>query len=71
MSVNEPTLQNVVPSKISKNEIPSMRAYVESPALNPTAMDVLNQFRANMSTLEDLNGRLSFMMTEIRGLIRK
>jgi hypothetical protein len=34
-------------------------------------MDVLHQFRANMATLEDLSGRLRFMMSEIRGLIRK
>jgi len=71
MSVNEPTLQPVVATKISKTEVSSKRAYVESPDRNPSSMDVLNQFQANMNTLEDLNGRLRFMMTEIRGLIRR
>jgi hypothetical protein len=68
--MNETTLQPVVTGKISKTEIKS-RAYVESPNSNPSSMDVLNQFQANLATLEDLSGRLRFMMTEIRGLIRK
>lgn len=71
MSVNELTLQTVTTAKTAKQEVSRSRAYVESPSLNPSSMDVLNQFQANMATLEDINGRLRFMMTEIRGLIRK
>lgn len=69
MSLNETTLQTLATTK-SQTEVKS-RAYVESPNSNPSSMDVLNQFQANLATLEDLNGRLRFMMTEIRGLIRK
>lgn len=68
MSINQPVLQSITATKISKSEI-SPRTYVENPS--SSSMDVLKQFQANMSTLEDLNGRLRFMMTEIRGLIRK
>jgi hypothetical protein len=71
MSVNQTTLQNLGTTKISKSEISPSRAYVESPNVHPSSMDVLKQFQANMTTLEDLNGRLQFMMSEIRGLIRK
>lgn len=71
MSVSETTLQTAVTTKSSKQEISKSRVYVETPDHNPSSMDVLNQFQANMDTLEDLNGRLRFMMTEIRGLIRK
>lgn len=71
MSVNQSTLQSIAPAKISKNEISPSRTYSDSPNAHATSMDVLKQFQANMATLEDLNGRLRFMMTEIRGLIRK
>lgn len=71
MAVNDLNLTHVVPSKRSKTEVHVPHAYVETPNIDPTSMDVLRQFQANMATLEDLNGRLRFMMTEIRGLIRK
>ena len=46
-------------------------AYSELPGLRHETKDVLKQLQANISTLEDLGGRLGFMMTEVRSLIRR
>lgn len=71
MAVNELNLPNAFPQKSAKQEKAHSHAYVESPNKNPSATDVLRQFQANINTLEDLNGRLRFLMTEIRDLVRK
>ncbi len=71
MAVNELNLPRAFPQKIAKQEKAHPHAYIETPNTNPSAMDVLRQFQANISTLEDLNGRLRFIMAEIRDLVRK
>ena len=73
MAINELTVTKSISAISSKSEkTPALRSYVESAPLgDPASMDVLRQFQANMKTLEDLGGRLRFMMTEIKGLIRK
>ncbi len=47
------------------------RAYVEVPGLRPETKDVLKQLQSNIALLEDQCGRLSFLMTEIRSVIRR
>jgi len=47
------------------------RAYVELPALRHETRDVLKQLDANIQLLEDLGGRLSYMLGEVRSIIRK
>ena len=46
-------------------------SYQELPGLRHETKDVLKQLTTNIQLLEDLGGRLGFMMTEIRGLIRR
>lgn len=47
------------------------RAYVEVPGLRPETKDVLKQLQSNIALLEDQCGRLSFLLTEIRSVIRR
>jgi hypothetical protein len=47
------------------------RAYHELPGLRHETRDVLKQLDANIRMLEDLGGRLGFVMSEVRGLIRR
>lgn len=76
MAVNELNVTKVFPSSPAQEKAQT-RAYVETPVSNSSSesrsagQDVLKQFQANLNTLEDLNGRLRFVMHEIRGLIRK
>lgn len=49
----------------------SERAYHEVPGLRPETKDVLRQLQSNIALLEDQCGRLSFLMTEIRSVIRR
>lgn len=46
-------------------------AYREIPGIGHETKDVLKQLDANIRVLEDLSGRLGFVMSEIRGLIRR
>lgn len=72
VAVNELNVTNSVSHPGStRQEKQNTRAYVESPTIHPASLDILKQFQANMNTLEDLNGRLRFVMAEIRGVIRK
>ncbi len=50
---------------------PVRASYQELPGLRHETKDVLKQLQTNIQLLEDLGGRLGFMMTEIRGLIRR
>lgn len=47
------------------------RAYHEIPGLRHDTKDVLKQLDANIKTLEDLGGRLGYVLGEVRGLIRR
>jgi hypothetical protein len=47
------------------------RAYRELRGLRHETKDVLKQLEANILLLEDLGGRLSFVLSEVRSLIRR
>lgn len=47
------------------------RAYNEIPGIRHETKDVLKQLDANLRTLEDLGGRLGYVLSEVRGLIRR
>lgn len=70
MAVNELNVTKAFSSTPHPEMVPA-RSYVESSEISLASIDVLRQFQANLGTLEDLNGRLRFVMSEIRGLIRK
>ena len=46
-------------------------AYHEIPETQAEQLDVLAQMKANLNQLEDLQGRLRFVMGEVRSAIRK
>jgi hypothetical protein len=50
---------------------PSTREIVSKEAVVTEELDVLSQLRANISVLEDMHGRLAYMMGEVEKLIRK
>lgn len=51
---------------------PSARYGSEAlPSLRHETKDVLKQLQANINYLEDLGGRLGFVLGEVRGLIRR
>ncbi len=47
------------------------RAYIEVPGLRPETKDVLKQLQSNIALLEDQCGRLGFLLSEIRTVIRR
>lgn len=47
------------------------RAYHEFPGLKHETKDVLKQLEGNIALLEDLGGRLSFVLAEVRSLMRR
>lgn len=59
----------VVPLERDRKEIGG--AYHEIPGLRHETRDVLKQLNSNIQLLEDLGGRLGFVLAEVRGLIRK
>ena len=46
-------------------------SYRELPGLRHETKDVLKQLDSNIRLLEDLNGRLGFVLSEVRSLIRR
>ena len=46
-------------------------AYVELPGLRHETRDVLKQLESNIQLLEDIGGRLSYVLSEVRTLIRR
>jgi hypothetical protein len=49
----------------------SHRAYHEIPGLRHETRDVLKQLDYNVQLMEDLCGRLGFVLSEVRTLIRR
>lgn len=45
--------------------------YRELPGLPSETKDVLKQLQANIQSLEELAGRLNFVMSEVRSAIRR
>lgn len=58
--------ESSVESKV--NELVRVSSYKAE--LRHETKDVLKQLSANVASLEDLSGRLSFMMSELRSLIK-
>lgn len=52
-------------------ENPRISSYQEVPGLRHETKDVLQQLQHNIRLLEDLGGRLGFLMVEIRSVIRR
>jgi hypothetical protein len=70
-SLNTLNLQNQVNGEKTTVREPVRASYQELPGLRHETKDVLKQLTTNIQLLEDLGGRLGFMMTEIRSLIRR
>jgi hypothetical protein len=58
----EPVVRPAVAERVSYRELPGLRHETK---------DVLQQLHANIQMIEDLSGRLSFVMSEVRSLIRR
>lgn len=43
----------------------------DMPSLRPETKDCLKQLHANLNALEDLSGRLGFVLADVRTLIRR
>ena len=55
--------------EVGKAEAPAVE--VRAPKASKSSLDVVSQMRANLSQLEDLHGRLSFVMGEIRHVVKR
>lgn len=58
-------------SPASVREPSARRAHEALPGLRHETKDVLKQLQANINYLEDLGGRLGFVLSEVRSLIRR
>ena len=63
-SLNENSAREIAPTE---REV----SYRELPGLRHETKDVLKQLDSNIRLLEDLNGRLGFVLSEVRSLIRR
>jgi len=69
-TLNTMTQQGIQDSEKAGRD-PARVAYQELPGLRHETKDVLKQLHANIQMIEDLGGRLGFIMSEIRTLIRR
>ena len=63
--------QTEIKSKREFQEIEKPELEVQTVAAPQPSLDVVSQMRANLSQLEDLHGRLSYVMGEVRHIIKK
>jgi hypothetical protein len=68
-TINLKPVANVEP--VVRPAVAERASYRELPGLRHETKDVLQQLHANIQMIEDLNGRLSFVMGEVRSLIRR
>lgn len=59
------------PETVVRESVRPEMAYIELPGLRHETKDVLKQLDSNIALLEDLGGRLGFVLAEVRGLIRR
>ena len=59
------------PARESVRPSQTERTYHELPGLRHETRDVLKQLDANIQLLEDLGGRLSYVLGEVRSVIRR
>jgi len=64
-------VQNPQAEETAKATELARRAQLDLPGLKHETKDVLQQLNANIQLIEDLSGRLSFVLSEVRGLIRR
>lgn len=57
--------------EISRSNERVAPSYQELPGLRVETKDVLKLLQQNIQLLEDLGGRLGFVMTEVRSVIRR
>ena len=57
--------------EISRSEQVLNSSYRDLPGLKHETKDVLKQLNSNIRLLEDMSGRLSFVLSEVRSLIRR
>ncbi len=68
---------NIVNQSASKTKIETSArpldrvGYQEVPGLRHETKDVLKQLQTNIQLLEDLGGRLGFVMSEVRSVIKR
>ncbi len=60
-----------IPLRDSTPPVKSERARHELPGLRHEPKDVLQQLQTNIALLEDQCGRLNFMLSEVRSVIRR
>lgn len=64
--------ENMNEAAVKQEARPSFRqTYHEIADRHVVETDVIEQLRANISQLEDLHGRLKFMMAEVSYLLKK
>lgn len=63
--------QTAVTKETKSSVAYARKSYSDLPNRKPEQIDVIQQFNANLSQLEDLQGRLTFMMSELKSLLVK
>ncbi len=71
MPRNELSSQVVREETAKENSNSTAYVYREVPGLDADRLDILEQLKANLDQLEDLHGRLRFVMAEVRGVLNK
>lgn len=60
-----------VTSQIQNEESAKVYVYREVPGIESDRLDILEQLNANLDQLEELHGRLRFVMAEVRSILKK
>ena len=63
--------QTEIKSKTDHRELETPVEEAHTVVAPQPSLDVVSQMRANLSQLEDLHGRLSYVMGEVRHIIKK
>lgn len=64
------TVDSYLSSIVESHEPVTHKSYHEMADVPVVEVDVLSQLHANLAALEDLQGRLSFVMREVRYLMK-
>lgn len=64
------TVDSYLSSIVESQEPMTHKSYHEMADVPVVEVDVLSQLHANLAVLEDLQGRLSFVMREVRYLMK-
>jgi len=69
--MNELVKQSRLKEKVVKPAVAPTYEYHEIPTQSVDRLDVLEQLKANVAQIEDLHGRLQFVMSEVQSLIKR